>query len=209
MGDPFKKVQPGDPIDGIPAETFNTFIDAALDFKARTRGLGQKATAQAPQRTIIPVKNLSGADRYATSCEAVQDRSAESPVAILATGRDFPDALCAAGLAGAYKAPVLLTNTNSLPASVQQSLENRGTREVITILFVNQLLEHANCPIMEVEGSRFVAELPEDDRLIAAHRRQFESEVITPLFCDHGFEDSDGFVVECRCDIAIAEATLR
>jgi len=63
MGDPLKKVQPGDPIDGIPAETFNTFIDAALDFKARTRGLGQKATPQAPQRTIIPVKNLSGADR--------------------------------------------------------------------------------------------------------------------------------------------------
>lgn len=56
-------MQPGDPLK-IPAETFNTFIDAAQDFKARTRGFAQKATAQAPQRTIIPVKNLSGADRY-------------------------------------------------------------------------------------------------------------------------------------------------
>ena len=63
MGDPFKKVQPGDPLK-MAAETFNTFIDAAQDFEARTRGLGQKATVQAPQRTIIPVKNMSGADRY-------------------------------------------------------------------------------------------------------------------------------------------------
>ena len=56
------KVNSGDPLK-IPAETFNTFIDAAQDFKVRTRGFTQKATAQAPQRTIIPVKNMSGADR--------------------------------------------------------------------------------------------------------------------------------------------------
>ena len=34
MGDAFKKVQSGDAL-RIPAETFNTFIDAARDFKAR------------------------------------------------------------------------------------------------------------------------------------------------------------------------------
>lgn len=70
MGDPFKKVQPGDDQE-IPAETFNTFIDAALDFKARTRGLGQKATPQVPQRTIIPVKNMTGAQRNRFDVAAV------------------------------------------------------------------------------------------------------------------------------------------
>ncbi|MGC1275725.1 MAG: hypothetical protein WBC44_18605 [Planctomycetaceae bacterium] len=35
MGDPFKKVQRGDPL-RIPAETFNTFIDAAKDFRSWT-----------------------------------------------------------------------------------------------------------------------------------------------------------------------------
>lgn len=79
------------------------------------------------------VGRLAGTDRYATSCEAVQDRFAESPVAIIATGRDFPDALCAAGLAGAYKAPVLLTNTNSLPDSVRTQLLGLETREVYIV----------------------------------------------------------------------------
>ena len=53
MGDPLKRVQPGDPLK-IPAETFNTFIDAAADFKARTRGFVQKATPQA-LRNALPV----------------------------------------------------------------------------------------------------------------------------------------------------------
>ena len=79
------------------------------------------------------VGRLAGSDRYATSCEAVQDRFAESPVAIIATGRDFPDALCAAGLAGAYKAPVLLTNTTSLPDSVRAKLLDLETREAFIV----------------------------------------------------------------------------
>ncbi|MCK8114889.1 cell wall-binding repeat-containing protein [Anaerosoma tenue] len=79
------------------------------------------------------VGRLAGSDRYSTSCAAVQDRFAESPVAIIATGRDFPDALCAAGLAGAYKAPVLLSDTSSLPASVRAKLIAMETREAIIV----------------------------------------------------------------------------
>lgn len=81
----------------------------------------------------ITVGRLAGADRFATSCAAVHDRFAESPVAIIATGRGFPDALCAAGLAGAYKAPVLLTNTDSLPDSVRAKLLDLETREVFIV----------------------------------------------------------------------------
>ena len=36
-GDPYRKVQAGDPL-AIPAETFNTFIDMALDWKGRRLG---------------------------------------------------------------------------------------------------------------------------------------------------------------------------
>ncbi|MHB1016599.1 MAG: cell wall-binding repeat-containing protein [Coriobacteriia bacterium] len=79
------------------------------------------------------VGRLSGNDRFATACEAVQDRSAESPVAIIATGRDFPDALCAAGLAGAYKAPVLLTEKDTVPDSLRARLLGLQTREAIVV----------------------------------------------------------------------------
>lgn len=79
------------------------------------------------------VGRLAGNNRFATACEAVQDRSAESPVAIIATGRDFPDALCAAGLAGAYKAPVLLTETDTVPDSLGAKLLGLQTREAIVV----------------------------------------------------------------------------
>lgn len=79
------------------------------------------------------VGRLAGSDRFATAAAAVQDRYTESPVAIIATGRDFPDALCAAGLAGAYHAPVLLVDTNSLPSAVRTELVNLETREAIIV----------------------------------------------------------------------------
>ncbi len=40
MGDTLKKVQPGDPL-VIPAQTFNTFVDAAKDFLRRQHHQGQ------------------------------------------------------------------------------------------------------------------------------------------------------------------------
>jgi len=42
MTEPLKKVASGDPLK-IPAQTFNTFIDAARDFRARQQGRTQNA----------------------------------------------------------------------------------------------------------------------------------------------------------------------
>jgi hypothetical protein len=62
MGNPFKKVQSGQKLE-IPAEAFNTFIDAALDFKARQRNQGQSAQPGQRSSTILKVRNDSGAAR--------------------------------------------------------------------------------------------------------------------------------------------------
>ncbi|WP_417850651.1 hypothetical protein [Thalassoglobus sp.] len=56
MGDPFKKVQRGDAL-RIPAETFNTFIDAAKDYRSRTQNRGQQSQNELQQSGIILVKN--------------------------------------------------------------------------------------------------------------------------------------------------------
>lgn len=61
MGDPFKKVQRGDPL-RIPAETFNTFIDAAKDFRSRTQNRGGRSQAEWSQTGIILVKNGTASD---------------------------------------------------------------------------------------------------------------------------------------------------
>jgi hypothetical protein len=62
MGDAYKKVQTGEKLK-IAAETFNTMIDAALDFKARQQGRGQDAQRRFYQSGIFPVRNASGTDR--------------------------------------------------------------------------------------------------------------------------------------------------
>jgi len=61
MGDRMKKVQPGDPLQ-IRAETFNTFIDAARDFKARQHDVVSQATPAFRQSGIVLIKNNSGYD---------------------------------------------------------------------------------------------------------------------------------------------------
>jgi hypothetical protein len=61
MGDPFKKVQRGDPL-RIPAETFNTFIDAAKDFRNRTQNLARRGQTEVLQSGIILVKNGTAND---------------------------------------------------------------------------------------------------------------------------------------------------
>ena len=62
MGDAFKKVQSGDAL-RIPAETFNTFIDAARDFKARRQSSSRTPGFDFQQTGIVSVKNASGGDR--------------------------------------------------------------------------------------------------------------------------------------------------
>ncbi len=62
MGDVLKKVQPGDTL-RIPAATFNTFIDAARDFRSRQQTSHQNAQPGFRQSGIVLVKNASGSDR--------------------------------------------------------------------------------------------------------------------------------------------------
>jgi len=60
-GDYLKKVKSRDPL-RIPAQTFNTFIDAANDFQQRQRDIARKAQASIRRNTIIPIKNSTGQD---------------------------------------------------------------------------------------------------------------------------------------------------
>ena len=56
-----EKVKSGDPLK-IPAATFNTFIDAARDFRTRTQNRGQKAKPAVRQSGIALVRNITAVD---------------------------------------------------------------------------------------------------------------------------------------------------
>ncbi|MDO8942018.1 MAG: cell wall-binding repeat-containing protein, partial [Desulfobacterales bacterium] len=83
----------------------------------------------------VATTRSAGGDRYATAISLSQGAFATGSVttAVLATGQNFPDALSAAGLAGVYHSPVLLTKTASLPAGLVSELERLGAQNVVIV----------------------------------------------------------------------------
>jgi hypothetical protein len=69
------------------------------------------------------VQRVAGANRYATAAALSKWAfGANVPVAFIATGANFPDALAAAAAAGAVGGPVLLVSGSSIPASTAAEL---------------------------------------------------------------------------------------
>ena len=72
----------------------------------------------------FPVSRIYGTDRYATAVKVSEQAFADTaPVVVLASGKDYADALSGAGLAGAKKGALLLTDPDSLSAVVKARLE--------------------------------------------------------------------------------------
>lgn len=75
-----------------------------------------------------------GADRYTTAALiAIQNFEAYGPVAYVAFGGNFPDALAAAAAGGMTGAPVLLTATNSIPSATIAALQILHPTTVVVV----------------------------------------------------------------------------
>jgi|GEM_PF-1303863 len=95
-------------------------------------------TAQTSAKTFrmatTTAERLAGADRYATAI-AISGALVPVPLAdtaVVATGKDFPDALSASGLAGAYDAPLLLVGS-SLSTAVEAELARLDVTDVLIV----------------------------------------------------------------------------
>lgn len=76
---------------------------------------------------------LAGIDRYETAIKVSEDSWQKSDYVIIASGEDFPDALCAAPLAKKYNAPILLTPKNQMPVNVMQEIQRLGAKNVFIV----------------------------------------------------------------------------
>jgi putative cell wall-binding protein len=80
------------------------------------------------------IRRDGGADRYSTSREIVRLAFPDgASTAFIATGRDFPDALSAAAVAGTLGAPVILVNGTATHAdsATMQLLADLGVEDVV------------------------------------------------------------------------------
>jgi putative cell wall-binding protein len=79
--------------------------------------------------TIKPATRIAGTNRYGTAV-AISQHAFTNPAAVsrvyIAVGTNFPDALAGAAAAAAVGAPVLLTSSDSLPASVVAEINRLG-----------------------------------------------------------------------------------
>ena len=80
------------------------------------------------------INRIMGADRYKTAVAISQAGWPNgSNTVILTTGEDFPDAISAAPLAHKYKAPILLTQPNTLNSDTFAELQRLKTKQVIIV----------------------------------------------------------------------------
>jgi putative cell wall-binding protein len=75
-------------------------------------------------------KRIAGNNRYSTAVEISKSGWQTSNTAIVATGENFPDALCAAPLAKQLDAPILLTEKNTLNANTSLELTRLKVNKV-------------------------------------------------------------------------------
>jgi cell wall-associated protease len=88
----------------------------------------QLATWTASEPEVV---RLAGADRYGTAAEVSASTFTTAPAVVLASGRDFADALSASVLAAQVGGPLLLSDPDRLPAPVAEELGRLFPGEVI------------------------------------------------------------------------------
>jgi len=87
----------------------------------------------ATANTSDEVTRVAGKDRYATAAALSATFSPGAPVAYIASGLDFPDALAGAALAGHTGGPVLLSRPGSLPGPVAAELARLKPKKIVVI----------------------------------------------------------------------------
>lgn len=85
------------------------------------------------EKPDVPVVRVEGTNRYATAIATSQQSFDSADTVVLATGTNFPDALSASALAGAYGGPLLLTNPDTLSPGVATEITRLGATEVVII----------------------------------------------------------------------------
>ena len=94
------------------------------------------AAAGAPVGAV-GVERLAGADRYATSLAVARAYAAERggrlDAVVLVSGRSWPDAVTAAGLAGRLDGPVLLVGPGGLSGEALEFLGAAGASELVAV----------------------------------------------------------------------------
>ncbi|MCX8007308.1 MAG: S8 family serine peptidase [Coriobacteriia bacterium] len=116
-------------VGGLEAGVKHLFTVTAVD------GVGHEGPVSHAVSTIPDegVVRRFGADRYQTAIELSKASFDSAQTVVLVSGAVFPDAVSASALAGAYDAPVLLTEPQRLTPGVAAEIARLGAANVIIV----------------------------------------------------------------------------
>ncbi|MFE6965849.1 cell wall-binding repeat-containing protein [Agromyces sp. NPDC057679] len=102
--------------------------------RATITGKNAKLTFESKTHPWGAVSRIAGSDRYATAVGVSASQfSAGVPVAYVASGSSFPDALAAAPVAATTGGPILLSAQNSLPRVVEGELRRLQPKRIVIL----------------------------------------------------------------------------
>ena len=145
--------------------------------------------------TTGTVRRLAGANRYATAAAISRDAFPQDvPVAYVATGTNFPDALAGVAAAGSGGGPVLLTQPNELPWETAAELSRLrpdrivvlGGTSVISGAVANALNAYADSGVTRLSGANRYA------TAVGVSRNTFASSEVVFIATGLNFPDALG-----------------
>lgn len=119
----------------VPPETVEVLRDLQPDSITVVGGAGVVGDRVVQELNDLTgtVTRVTGVDRYGTAAALSQRYPARVPVAYVASGATFPDALAAAARAGHEGAPVLLVRPDSVPPATAAALERLAPQTIVVV----------------------------------------------------------------------------
>ncbi len=150
------------------------------------------AACEVPGPVHPTVVRHAGDDRFATAVEVSGAYAPGVSVAFVASGRDYPDALTGAALAGSLEGPVLLTNPGSLPDVTATELSRLQPQRVVILGGPNSVSQPVMDLVGTVTGDASVERIAGDDRYETAAKvaQEFTSADVVYVATGENYPDS-------------------
>ena len=141
--------------------TYPDYDQIHLERALVTKGQGTNILTQTVTSSALP-ERYAGSDRYATAAVVSANTfSPGVPVAYVAVGSDFPDALAGVPAAIRRGGPILLTRTTSIPAATASELSRLNPAEIVVLggtaavssTVESQLAAYTSGPVRRLAGS--------------------------------------------------------